>query len=169
VANVSLMKERLKRRFGSGSDNSQKASMLRVSTHGTSTSMFVGDMPRNKCFSQVRISHVLRFLSICGLFTDFSSYIETTSACFLKWVSSQLVGTTVIFLSCLTIQCDSDHDFYWIHFDTCHAPVIPPGTGFSFPSICILFSESQSDLLYDWRFTANQFILATSPLRLTTQ
>jgi hypothetical protein len=29
-------------------------------------------------------------------------------------------------------------------------------------------SESESQLLYDWRFTANQFILATSLLRLTT-
>jgi hypothetical protein len=29
--------------------------------------------------------------------------------------------------------------------------------------------ESQSELLYDWRFTANKFVLATSPLRLTTQ
>jgi hypothetical protein len=29
-------------------------------------------------------------------------------------------------------------------------------------------SEPASDLLYDWRFTANQFVLATSPLRLTT-
>jgi hypothetical protein len=27
-------------------------------------------------------------------------------------------------------------------------------------------SESESDLLYDWRFTANQFVLATSLLRL---
>jgi hypothetical protein len=34
-----------------------------------------------------------------------------------------------------------------------------PGTG---------FRESESELLYDWRFTANQFVLATSPLRLTT-
>jgi hypothetical protein len=29
-------------------------------------------------------------------------------------------------------------------------------------------SESQSELLYDWWFSANQFVLATSPLRLTT-
>jgi hypothetical protein len=29
-------------------------------------------------------------------------------------------------------------------------------------------SESESKLLYDWRFTANQFVLATSPLRHTT-
>jgi hypothetical protein len=28
--------------------------------------------------------------------------------------------------------------------------------------------ESESELLYDWRFTANQFILALSPLRPTT-
>jgi hypothetical protein len=30
----------------------------------------------------------------------------------------------------------------------------------------LLSSESESELLYDWRFTANQFVLATSPLRL---
>jgi hypothetical protein len=30
-------------------------------------------------------------------------------------------------------------------------------------------SESQSELLYDWRFTANQVVLATSPLRPTTR
>jgi hypothetical protein len=29
-------------------------------------------------------------------------------------------------------------------------------------------SQSQSELVYDWRFTANQFVLATSPLRFTT-
>jgi hypothetical protein len=32
----------------------------------------------------------------------------------------------------------------------------------------IFHSESESESLYDWRFTANQFVLATSPLRLTT-
>jgi hypothetical protein len=30
-------------------------------------------------------------------------------------------------------------------------------------------SESESELLYDWRFTANQFVSATNPLRLTTR
>jgi hypothetical protein len=30
-------------------------------------------------------------------------------------------------------------------------------------------SKSKSELLYGWRFTANQFILASSPLRLTTR
>jgi hypothetical protein len=30
-------------------------------------------------------------------------------------------------------------------------------------------SESESELLYDWRFTANKFVLASSPLRLTAE
>jgi hypothetical protein len=34
----------------------------------------VGDMSRNESFPQVRISHVLRFISICDLFTDSPSY-----------------------------------------------------------------------------------------------
>jgi hypothetical protein len=29
--------------------------------------------------------------------------------------------------------------------------------------------ESESELLYEWRFTANQFVLATSPVRTTTR
>jgi hypothetical protein len=31
-----------------------------------------------------------------------------------------------------------------------------------------LTAESESQLLYDWRFTTNQFVLQTNPLRLTT-
>jgi hypothetical protein len=34
--------------------------------------------------------------------------------------------------------------------------------------IRLVASKSESELLYDWRFPANQFVLATSPLRLTT-
>jgi hypothetical protein len=30
-------------------------------------------------------------------------------------------------------------------------------------------SESESELLYDWRFTANQFVFATSPSRPTAR
>jgi hypothetical protein len=37
--------------------------------------MLVEDMSRNKCFFQVRISHVLCFISICELFTDSPSNI----------------------------------------------------------------------------------------------
>jgi hypothetical protein len=42
----------------------------------------------------------------------------------------------------------------------------------TFLSVCRLLeseSESESELLYDWQFTANQFVLATSPLRPTTR
>jgi hypothetical protein len=42
---------------------------------GTSASMLVNDMLRNKGFFQVQISHVLLFISICDLFTDSPSYI----------------------------------------------------------------------------------------------
>jgi hypothetical protein len=43
--------------------------------YGTSGSMLVEDMSRNKCFYQVRISHLLRFISICDLITDSPSYV----------------------------------------------------------------------------------------------
>jgi hypothetical protein len=56
----------------------QEISMLRVSTHykcdGTSLSMLVEDISRNKCFFHIQISHVLRFISICDLFTDSASH-----------------------------------------------------------------------------------------------
>jgi hypothetical protein len=34
--------------------------------------------------------------------------------------------------------------------------------------LLILTLVTESELLYDWRFTANQFVFATSALRLTT-
>jgi hypothetical protein len=34
--------------------------------------------------------------------------------------------------------------------------------------LCEDLSPTFRELLYDWRFTANQFVLATNPLRLTT-
>jgi hypothetical protein len=34
--------------------------------------------------------------------------------------------------------------------------------------LLLLWTQSESEPLYDWRFTAKQFVLATSPLRLTT-
>jgi hypothetical protein len=56
--------------------------MLRVSTRwysdGTSVSALVEDISRNKWFSQIRISYVLRFISICDLFTDSPAYLIWT-------------------------------------------------------------------------------------------
>jgi hypothetical protein len=74
-------------RCGNGRDNSQKTSMLRVSTHGTSVSMLV-DMSRNKCFLQVWISHVFLFIYICHLFTGCPSYSE--AAGFESWSQHRL-------------------------------------------------------------------------------
>jgi hypothetical protein len=34
--------------------------------------------------------------------------------------------------------------------------------------VVLNWPESESELLYDWRFTVNQFVLATGPLKLTT-
>jgi hypothetical protein len=36
------------------------------------------------------------------------------------------------------------------------------------PQLTLSIPQSESELLYDWPFTANQFVLATSPLRITT-
>jgi hypothetical protein len=47
-----------------------------------------------------------------------------------------------------------------------HLSTFPVSHGF-----CIRFlsSESESELLYDWQFIANQFFLAPRPLRLTAK
>jgi hypothetical protein len=68
--------------------------MLRVSTphwqsDRTSVSMLMEDMSRNKCFFQGRISHGLRSVSICDLFTDSPSYIHT---CILIYVHLHETG-----------------------------------------------------------------------------
>jgi hypothetical protein len=66
VENASLMTKWLNR-----GDNSQRLTCCRFQRTGKSSiSTLVEDMSRNKCFSPVRISHVLRFISICDLFTD---------------------------------------------------------------------------------------------------
>jgi hypothetical protein len=42
---------------------------------GTSVSMLMEDISRNKCFYfSIRISHILRFISICDVFTNCPSY-----------------------------------------------------------------------------------------------
>jgi hypothetical protein len=56
--------------------------MLRP-TVSRGVSVLVEDMSRNKCFLQVRISHLLRFIFICDLFTDSPSYLRGF-LCFMK-------------------------------------------------------------------------------------
>jgi hypothetical protein len=76
------MTKKLKRRCRRGSDDSQKTSVLRVSTHwwGNVTSVAVlvehTNMSRTKCFFRVRISLVLRFIANCDPFTE-SPFLAT--------------------------------------------------------------------------------------------
>jgi hypothetical protein len=60
---------------------------------------------------------------------------------------------------------------YW----TADSPELDPVLQFTLqsPSFLTVYSctqlhQTESELLYDWRFTANQFVLATGPLKLTT-
>jgi hypothetical protein len=51
-----------------------------------------------------------------------------------------------------------------------YCPDNSPQLDYSLPCITQLTdSQSESELLYDWRFTANQFFLAPSPLRLAAR
>jgi hypothetical protein len=47
-------------------------------------------------------------------------------------------------------------------------PLLLPWNSKSDCQQLLSLSESESELLYDWQFTANLFVLATSPLRPTT-
>jgi hypothetical protein len=96
VTSVSPMTKRLKRTCRSGWDNSQKTSMLRVSTHwksdGTSVSMLGEDMSRNKCFffsgSNVTcFTFYIRLWPIywLSLIVQYPSFKKLK---FLKWFSS---------------------------------------------------------------------------------
>jgi hypothetical protein len=82
-------------------------------------------------------------------------------------------------------------NFHTLHFTTTHAKSFKSAVASHFPvtdlnngdSSATVLSyirsflhrlhckslTSESELLYDWRFTANQFVLATSPLRPTTR
>jgi hypothetical protein len=72
---------------------------------GQSVSVLMEDMSRNKCFSQVQISHVLRFIFICGLYAD-SHYTVTwysklslslsMIACFLKTPSVEYLWLEIL-------------------------------------------------------------------------
>jgi hypothetical protein len=77
--------------------------------------MLVEDISTNKCFLQVRISHFLRFISICDLFTDFPSYIATVS---IRRVRIQLPGWDRFSIHCLydpSFKSRSDYRISW-HF-----------------------------------------------------
>jgi hypothetical protein len=75
--------EEAEMRCGSGREHTQKASMLRIPTHwlsdGTSVSMLVEDMSRNKCFSQVRISRYMFHIHLWPNYWLFLVHINTNA------------------------------------------------------------------------------------------
>jgi hypothetical protein len=79
VANISLMTKSLKRRFRNSyqSKDLSSAGFDTLVKGWESVSMSVEDMSSNiYIFFHFRISHVLRLVSICDLFTDCASYFE---------------------------------------------------------------------------------------------
>jgi hypothetical protein len=67
----------------------------------------------------------------------------------------------------ITVNYNSSHTELLLH-DVCLTNLYEESrTNLSLISDCFE-SESDSELLYDWRFTTNQFLLETSPLRPTT-
>jgi hypothetical protein len=54
----------------------------------------------------------------------------------------------------------------WLYAESIETVKSRAALSASFPE---LTSDSESELLFDWRFTANQFVLAPIPLRITTR
>jgi hypothetical protein len=56
-------------------------------------------------FFQVRISHVLRFISICDLCTDSSSYISVSVRCISPFSKCEITQVCVESVLCLCTKC----------------------------------------------------------------
>jgi hypothetical protein len=69
VANITMMTKRLKRKEVAET-TVKRLLCCRFRRTGKAIGQVYQCWLRNECFSQVRISHVLRSTSICGLFTD---------------------------------------------------------------------------------------------------
>jgi hypothetical protein len=94
-SHFSLMTKRLKRMCGNGWDNSQKTSMLLVSTtwhsDGTSVSILVEDMSGNKCFPGFEY-HTFYFLYSFVTYLLTSSYVWKTVTN-QNWLMRKLCGS----------------------------------------------------------------------------
>jgi hypothetical protein len=98
-------------------------------------------------FRQVYVPHIHHVTEKCSFCTTHKSSVNTVFA-------KQIIPT-------LRILCYNGSLVSWTVVSLTTAK-------FKFR----IFSEnfkSKSELLYDWRFTANQFVLASSPLRPTTR
>jgi hypothetical protein len=79
----------------------------------------------------------------------------------------EFIGPLYISTSQVTISSSSDWPLDWNYSD--FSPTELSAQLDSAMTRCdSSLLESESELLYNWWFTANQFVLVTSPLRLTT-
>jgi hypothetical protein len=81
----------------------------------------------------------------------------TSHGCHLPTTDSILILLYAIVLPCIPILLQLLNSQYQFS-DPCCTPLYSHSLG---------SASSESELLYDWLFTADQFVLASSPLRLT--
>jgi hypothetical protein len=68
-------------------------------------SVLVEDMSRSEFFFQVLISHVLRFMLICDIFTDSPSYVTTCLASILEYITFEAVATHTYIFTHKDLKC----------------------------------------------------------------
>jgi hypothetical protein len=93
--------------------------------------------------------------------------IENSSLCTI-YKSSVSPGFAKQIMSVLLILCYNGSLVTWTVISLTASKFKPHI--FSVPGFALPYKipPSESELHYDWRFTANQFVLAPSPLRFTT-
>jgi hypothetical protein len=89
------------------------------------------------------------------MYCHVSGVCVTNNNGFWIW-RSNLLDVYTIWLQQFTNHCWLDTGIFWPHHSS------NPTDFTTLPPL------SESELLYDWQFTASQFVLVTSPLRLTT-
>jgi hypothetical protein len=98
-----------------------------------------------------------------GLDTGFTNHLQVaTTNNYTTFAISALYKSCCLFQPAVSSLVSA-----WQRFLTMVIPLLP-GSGPLWTAAPLQLNySSESELLYDWRFTANHFVLAPSPLRLT--
>jgi hypothetical protein len=75
-----------------------------------------------------------------------------------------IVRSTVLYVCPVSSICCAKFEFCLLVLKACMCSY----WAMNVRPVCPTYLKGQSELLYDWRFTTNQFVFATSPFRLTT-
>jgi hypothetical protein len=103
-------------------------------------------------------------------------YMSVTLSGVLDWILDLLTNFNTQLI--ITLNYSTIANFYTLQFTRAHRLgffvtlsasrlLVMASSSSSLPTV--YSSKSKSKLFYDWRFTANQFVLASSPLRPTTR